>query len=55
MASKCREFELSQGKLQTQSDIDLISTKLDRLIKDGEILIGSGVLQNGVLVGSKRE
>ncbi|RVW27299.1 hypothetical protein CK203_107309 [Vitis vinifera] len=47
MASKCREFELSQGKLQTQSDIDLISTKLDRLIKDGEILIGSGVLQNG--------
>ncbi|KAL6319375.1 hypothetical protein AAG906_014049 [Vitis piasezkii] len=55
VASRCRESELSQGKLKTQSDIDSISAKLDRLIKDGEILIGSGVLQDGVLVGSKRE
>ncbi|RVW73655.1 hypothetical protein CK203_057045 [Vitis vinifera] len=42
------EFELSQGKLQTQSNIDLISATLDRLIKDGEILIRSGVLQDGI-------
>lgn len=55
VASTCRDSEMSQGKLKTQSDIDSISAKLDRLIKDSEILIASGVLQDGGLVGSKRE
>ncbi|KAL6324300.1 hypothetical protein AAG906_007422 [Vitis piasezkii] len=43
VVSKCRESELRQGKLKTQSDIDSISAKLDRLIKDGKILIGTGI------------
>ncbi|KAJ8772474.1 hypothetical protein K2173_027651 [Erythroxylum novogranatense] len=57
LARKCKGENLTEGKLRTQSDIDSILAKLDRNVKDGEILIKSGVLQDGVFGGSssKRE
>lgn len=56
LAKKCQSPSLSEGKLRTQSDIDSVLAKLDRHVKDAEILIRSGVLQDGSIVGSsKRE
>ncbi|KAF5730984.1 hypothetical protein HS088_TW19G00587 [Tripterygium wilfordii] len=51
-SEKCRSPNLSEGKLKTQSDIDSILARLDRHIKDSEILTKSGVLQQGVVVSS---
>ncbi|XP_057971638.1 uncharacterized protein LOC131160221 [Malania oleifera] len=61
LAGKCRDPTLTEGKLKTQSEVDAISAKLDRHIRDGEVLIRSGVLQDGLFPGpgesmsSKRE
>uniref|UniRef100_A0A2N9FMS6 DUF7032 domain-containing protein n=1 Tax=Fagus sylvatica TaxID=28930 RepID=A0A2N9FMS6_FAGSY len=49
LSRKCQALNLSEGKLRTQSDIDSILAKLDRHVKDSEILIRSGVLQDGVV------
>ncbi|KAI4343567.1 hypothetical protein L6164_010901 [Bauhinia variegata] len=56
LAKGCSSSNLSQGKLKTQSDIDSVLAKLDRHVKDCEILFKSGVLQDGaVSSSSKRE
>ncbi|PON77206.1 Beta-catenin [Parasponia andersonii] len=47
LARRCQSPNLAEGKLRTQSDIDAVLAKLDRVVKDGEILIRSGVLQEG--------
>lgn len=52
LAKKCQAPSLSDGKLRTQSDVDSVLAKLDRHVKDAEILIRSGVLQDGAAVGS---
>lgn len=53
LSQKCQSPNPSEGKLKTQSDIDSTSAKLDRHIKDCDVLIKSGVLQDGVaLTGS---
>lgn len=51
LAGKCSDAAaLPDGKLRTQSDIDSLSSKLDRINKDCEILLRSGVLgQDGVV------
>ncbi|KAI9079491.1 hypothetical protein K1719_038573 [Acacia pycnantha] len=56
LAKECQSPDLSQGKLKTQSDIDSVLAKLDRHVKDCEILFRSGVLQDAaVSSASKRE
>eukprot|EP00257_Ricinus_communis_P019222 XP_015578147.1 uncharacterized protein LOC8275515 [Ricinus communis] len=58
LAKKCQTPNLTEGKLKTQSDVDSILAKLDRHVKDSEILIRSGVLQDGAVstgASSKRE
>lgn len=56
VAAKCQGPDLTEGKLKTQSDIDSILAKLDRHVKDSEILIRSGVLQDGcVSVSSSKK
>ncbi|OMO93774.1 Armadillo [Corchorus olitorius] len=57
LAQKCKCADLTEGKLKTQSDIDAVLAKLDRHIKDSEILIRSGVLQDGAVStsSSKKE
>ncbi|KAM7273749.1 hypothetical protein ACFE04_028413 [Oxalis oulophora] len=44
VAIKCQALTLIEGKLKTQSDIDSVLAKLDRHIKDSDVLIKSGVL-----------
>lgn len=48
---------LPNGKLKTQNDIDSVSSRLSRHVADIDILIKSGVLQDGVVATtvSKRE
>ncbi|KAJ9140114.1 hypothetical protein P3X46_030796 [Hevea brasiliensis] len=58
LARKCQTPNLTEGKLRTQSDVDSVLAKLDRHVKDSDILIKSGVLQGSVVSGgssSKRE
>uniref|UniRef100_A0A7N0T012 DUF7032 domain-containing protein n=1 Tax=Kalanchoe fedtschenkoi TaxID=63787 RepID=A0A7N0T012_KALFE len=56
LARRCQSDDFKEGKLRTQNDIDSIIARLGRHIRDGEILIKSGVLQDGGVVGSsKRE
>jgi hypothetical protein len=60
LCDKCQTRDCLEGKLKTQSDIDSVLAKLDRHVKDGDILIRSGVLQDGGFPGtgsssSKRE
>ncbi|XWS47763.1 hypothetical protein CRYUN_Cryun13aG0012900 [Craigia yunnanensis] len=57
LSLKCQSADLTEGKLKTQSDIDAILAKSDRHIKDSEILIRSGVLQDGFIStsSSKKE
>lgn len=53
VAQKCQGVSLTEGKLKTQSDIDSVLAKLDRHVRDGDVLIKSGVLQDGdVLIKS---
>ncbi|XWS60214.1 hypothetical protein CRYUN_Cryun07bG0016300 [Craigia yunnanensis] len=56
LSLKCQSANLAEGKLKTQSDIDAVLAKSDRHIKDSEILIRSGILQDGaVSTSSKKE
>ncbi|XWS51479.1 hypothetical protein CRYUN_Cryun12cG0179700 [Craigia yunnanensis] len=57
LSQKCQSADLTEGKLKTQSDIDAVLAKLDRHIKDSEILIRSGVLHDGFVStsSSKKE
>uniref|UniRef100_A0A7N0RAI3 DUF7032 domain-containing protein n=1 Tax=Kalanchoe fedtschenkoi TaxID=63787 RepID=A0A7N0RAI3_KALFE len=55
LARRCQREDFKAGKLRTQSDIDSMIARLDRHIRDGEILIKSGVLQDGGGGSSKRE
>ncbi|KAJ7945651.1 U-box domain-containing protein [Quillaja saponaria] len=56
LSNNCQSPNLSQGKLKTQSDIDSVLAKLDRHVKDCEILVRSGFMQEGVVSStSKRE
>ncbi|WCJ36328.1 ARM repeat superfamily protein [Euphorbia peplus] len=52
LARRCQTPNFTDGKLRTQSDVDSILAKLDRHVKDSEILIKSGVLQDDVVSGS---
>ncbi|XP_022994373.1 vacuolar protein 8 [Cucurbita maxima] len=52
LSEKCRNPELSDGKLKTQSDIDSVLAKLDSLLKDGEVLIRSEILHDGAVSSS---
>ncbi|XP_015882248.2 uncharacterized protein LOC107418090 [Ziziphus jujuba] len=52
LSKKCQSPSLSEGKLRTQSDVDSVLAKLDKHVKDAEILIRSGVLQDGTVSGS---
>jgi hypothetical protein len=54
----CRNQSPAGGKLKTQNDVDSISAKLDHHIRDCDVLIKSGVLEEGVVLSntsSKRE
>lgn len=48
LATKCANTSLTEGKLRTQSDIDSVSAKLDQHIKDVDLLINTGALQESV-------
>ncbi|XVF49540.1 hypothetical protein PTKIN_Ptkin04bG0021000 [Pterospermum kingtungense] len=53
LSLKCRTAaDLAYGKLKTQSEIDAVLAKTDRHINDCEILIRSGVLQDGSVSNS---
>ncbi|KAK8516183.1 hypothetical protein V6N13_025694 [Hibiscus sabdariffa] len=52
LSQKCQLAGLTEGKLKTQSDLDAVLAKLNRHISDSEILIRSGVLQDGVVPAS---
>ncbi|KAL7615888.1 hypothetical protein Lser_V15G01170 [Lactuca serriola] len=45
----CHSSNLPGGKLKTQNEVDSISAKLDNHIRDWEVLIKSGVLNDGVV------
>ncbi|GMI95396.1 hypothetical protein like AT5G50900 [Hibiscus trionum] len=49
LCQKCQRAGLTEGKLKTQSELDAVLAKLNRHISDSEILIRSGVLQDGVV------
>ncbi|KAJ9163942.1 hypothetical protein P3X46_023563 [Hevea brasiliensis] len=51
LARKCQTPNFTEGKLRTQSNVDSVLAKLDRHVKDSEILIKSGVLQDSVVSG----
>uniref|UniRef100_A0A1J3FDW0 U-box domain-containing protein 11 n=1 Tax=Noccaea caerulescens TaxID=107243 RepID=A0A1J3FDW0_NOCCA len=57
VAARCEGPDLSEGKLKTQSEVDSVMARLDRHVRDAEVLIKSGLLQdNGtVSTSSKRE
>ncbi|KAL4325172.1 hypothetical protein GQ457_11G029460 [Hibiscus cannabinus] len=57
LSQKCQHSGLTDGKLKTQSDLDAVLAKINRHISDSEILIRSGVLQDGVVSvsSSKKE
>ncbi|XP_023001556.1 vacuolar protein 8-like [Cucurbita maxima] len=52
LSHKCRNPGVSDGKLKTQSDILSVLTKLDCLLKDGDVLIKSEILHDGVISSS---
>uniref|UniRef100_A0A1J3E103 U-box domain-containing protein 11 n=1 Tax=Noccaea caerulescens TaxID=107243 RepID=A0A1J3E103_NOCCA len=57
VAARCEGPDLSEGKLKTQSEVDSVMARLDRHVRDAEVLIKSGLLQdNGtVSTSSKKE
>ncbi|XP_052175952.1 vacuolar protein 8 [Diospyros lotus] len=55
LCKTCQTKNLPSGKLKTQNDVDSVSARLDSHVSDAEVLIKSGVLQDGVVSGSKRE
>ncbi|XP_010482402.1 PREDICTED: catenin beta-like [Camelina sativa] len=53
VATRCEGPGMAEGKLKTQSEVDSVMARLDRHVKDAEVLIKSGLLQdNGVVVVS---
>ncbi|KAJ4910001.1 ARM repeat superfamily protein [Raphanus sativus] len=44
VAARCEGPDLPDGKLKTQSDVDSITARLDRHVKDAEILIRTGTV-----------
>ncbi|EXB54909.1 U-box domain-containing protein 11 [Morus notabilis] len=46
VARRCQSPSLADGKLRTQSDVDAVLARLDRVVRDGEILLRSGVLSD---------
>ncbi|VVB15572.1 unnamed protein product [Arabis nemorensis] len=60
VAARCEGPDLAEGKLKTQSEVDSVMARLDRHVKDAEVLIRSGLLQdNGIVsrfsISSKKE
>ncbi|XP_021737404.1 armadillo segment polarity protein-like [Chenopodium quinoa] len=56
LAGKCSDpSSLPAGKLRTQSDIDSLSSTLDGINKDCEILLRSGVLTQDAVVSSSQQ
>ncbi|KAF8109218.1 hypothetical protein N665_0100s0007 [Sinapis alba] len=56
VAERCEGPDLSEGKLKTQSDVDSVMARLDRHVKDAEVLIKSGLQDNGIVsISSKKE
>ncbi|KAB2072994.1 hypothetical protein ES319_A07G054500v1 [Gossypium barbadense] len=52
LSRKCQNDGLTEGKLKTQSELDAVLAKLNRHVMDSEILIRSGVLQDGAVSSS---
>ncbi|XP_059645043.1 vacuolar protein 8 [Cornus florida] len=52
LSKACRNPTLPDGKLKTQNDVDSVSAKLDRHIRDSDVLIKSGVLQDDAVLRS---
>ncbi|AED96007.1 ARM repeat superfamily protein [Arabidopsis thaliana] len=51
VAARCEGPDLAEGKLKTQSEVDSVMARLDRHVKDAEVLIKSGLLiDNGIVV-----
>lgn len=59
LSSICHSANPPEGKLKTQNDIDSVSAKIDNHVRDLEVLVKNGVLQeNGAVstnITSKRE
>ncbi|CAN7018153.1 unnamed protein product [Brassica oleracea var. botrytis] len=55
VAARCEGPNLSEGKLKTHSDVDSVMARLDRHVKDAEVLIKSGLLNETVSILSKKE
>ncbi|KAL1203397.1 U-box domain-containing protein 11 [Cardamine amara subsp. amara] len=55
VAARCEGPDLAEGKLKTQSEVDSIMARLDRHVKDAEVLIRSGLLLDNNLGFSKKE
>ncbi|KAF8113760.1 hypothetical protein N665_0045s0006 [Sinapis alba] len=59
VAARCEGRDLNEGKLKTQSEVDSVTAKLDRHVKDAEVLIKSGLLllpqDSKFSVSSKKE
>ncbi|CAN8302372.1 unnamed protein product [Cochlearia groenlandica] len=56
VAARCEGSDSSVGKLKTQSEVDSVTARLDRHVKDAEVLIKSGLLlqeDNGTTVSPK--
>ncbi|KAK9276565.1 hypothetical protein L1049_006100 [Liquidambar formosana] len=54
LTTKCTKPNLIDGKLRTQSDIDSVSAVLDQHIKDIELIIKTGVLQDSAVVNTPK-
>ncbi|ESQ43500.1 hypothetical protein EUTSA_v10013161mg [Eutrema salsugineum] len=53
VAARCEGPDLSEGKLKTQSEVDSVMARLDRHVRDSEVLIKSGLLQQDNCAVSK--
>ncbi|KAL5724447.1 hypothetical protein ACHQM5_007712 [Ranunculus cassubicifolius] len=52
LSNKCKDPNVSIGKLRTQSDLDSVAAKLEQHIKDSDLLIRSGVLNEKAAISS---
>ncbi|KAL0670608.1 hypothetical protein Bca4012_033312 [Brassica carinata] len=55
VAARCEGPNLFEGKLKTHSDVDSVMARLDRHVKDAEVLIKRGLLNEIVSILSKKE
>ncbi|CAN8273346.1 unnamed protein product [Cochlearia groenlandica] len=51
-AARCDGADLVEGKLKTQSDVDSVAARLDRHVRDAEVLIKNGLLQDNHAVAA---